>query len=135
MTSRFGKQWGSAAGRAPLELDVQKQIIKLLRDYARDGVIYWHTPNGEKRDIGTAQKLKSMGVMPGVVDLILMDTNRGGFFAMEVKRPGEKPEPEQVKFMAGFKNAGGRAAVWVDSLPQAMAYLSEWNLIRIATRT
>lgn len=34
--------------------------------------IFWHTPNGGSRNKAEASKLKMMGVLPGVPDLIIM---------------------------------------------------------------
>lgn len=38
----------------------------------------------------------------------------GRYFALEVKRPGEKPTPEQVEFLATVRRNNGLAAVIVD---------------------
>lgn len=113
------------------ELAIHCAIVDLLRKTARPGVIFWHTPNGEKRDMATAIKLRRMGVLPGVSDLIIMDGRC--FFAMEVKAPGERPTPEQLIFLNTFHATGGKTAV-VDSVLQAERHFIEWNITRIATR-
>lgn len=53
----------------------------------------------------------------GVTDIIGM-TKDGRFFAIEAKRPGEKPTEEQAWFMAMVIAAGGIAGVaetWIDA--------------------
>lgn len=123
---------GKGVARPPSsELAIHCAIVQLLNATKRPGVIFWHTPNGEKRDMATAMKLKRMGVLPGVSDLIIMDGR--SFFAMEVKAPGEKPTPEQLIFLNTFHATGGKTAV-VESVGQAERQFIDWNITRIATR-
>lgn len=118
------------ATRPLLELAIHKAIVDLLRKTARPGLKFWHTPNGELRDIRVAMKLKAMGVLPGVSDLIMMDGRC--FYAMEVKKPGEAPTSDQVAFLEMFKATGGKTAI-VDSVADAEFYFIQWNVVRIAT--
>lgn len=55
-----------------------------------------HVPNGEKRDKITANKLKAMGVVAGVNDLIFVF--RGRVHWIEMKKPTGKPSPKQKQF-------------------------------------
>ena len=50
--------------------ETQEQIafVKWL-NYHYPDILFWHTPNGEKRDPIVGQKLKNMGVRAGVPDL------------------------------------------------------------------
>lgn len=124
---------GKGVARPPSsELAIHCAIVQLLNVTKRPGVKFWHTPNGEKRDMATAMKLKRMGVLPGVSDLIIMDGRC--MYAMEVKAPGETPTPEQVDFMRLFVMSGAKAAVVVESVSQAEGYFLNWNITRIATR-
>ena len=53
----------------------------------------------------------------GVADIIGMLRN-GRFFAIDAKRPGEKPTPEQAEFLALVSDAGGIAGVccnWMEA--------------------
>ena len=43
----------------------------------------------------------------------------GRFFAVEVKKPGEEPTPEQQQFI-DMTNEGGGLAFWADSLDQVI---------------
>ncbi len=66
----------------------------------------------------------------GVSDIIgqLRD---GRFFAMEVKRPGEKPTPEQAEFLALVADAGGVSGVCCNWM-EARNLISEQQKTRIA---
>lgn len=69
-------------------------------------VLGWHTPNGEKRDRRTAEKLKRMGVLPGVADWLMFPD--GVKIAIEFKRPdGGEQSDDQVKFEKAWKRNGG----------------------------
>jgi elongation factor P hydroxylase len=111
------------------ELVLHRQIVQLLERTRRPDVTFWHTPNGERRDPKTASKLKSMGVLPGVADLIIMD--RGGFYAMEIKAVRGTATPEQTDFLKKFQAAGGHAVI-VNSVEAAVGIFKLWNVVRIA---
>lgn len=57
------------------------------------GLMY-HVPNGELRDPITANKLKAMGVVPGIPDIVFHYRSRTYFF--EFKKPNEKPTEDQL---------------------------------------
>lgn len=140
MASPMNRSFGGIANarKGPLtkaapkvsELAIHRAIVDMLRKTARAGVIYWHTPNGELRDAATAGKLKAMGVLPGVSDLLMMDGRC--FYAMEVKKPGERPTLAQSEFLEWFKETGGKTAV-VSSASEAEFYFMQWNITKIAT--
>lgn len=77
--------------------------------------LMYHVPNGELRDPITANKLKAMGVVPGVPDIVFHYRSRTYFF--EFKRPGETPSDEQKEMHAQLDLQ--RFIVWlVDSVKQ-----------------
>lgn len=121
-------QWWQAL--SPAEIALHKAIVGLLEVTKRPGVTYWHTPNGEKRDAATGAKLKAMGVLPGVADLIIM--SRSGFRAMEIKSRDGNTSPEQNKFLDSFAEAGGQTAI-VRSVDEAERIFKLWNITRIST--
>lgn len=64
------------------------------------GVQFWHTPNGgERRDAFEGKRLKELGVLAGVHDLLFLRPTRftegtfGLLFGMEWKRPDAKKVP------------------------------------------
>ena len=70
------------------------------------GLLY-HVPNGGKRDIGTARKLKQEGVKAGVPDIVL-PVSRGGYHGLyiELKVGKNKPTKEQKEWMEALKQEG-----------------------------
>lgn len=70
-----------------------------------------HSPNGEKRDPRTGNKLKALGVKPGFPDLIL--PARRGFvgLAIEMKAPGGRVSTEQAEWMQELDEQGWYCAV------------------------
>jgi hypothetical protein len=75
--------------------------------------LLFHVPNGEYRDMATANRLKAMGVVPGIPDLIF--NYRGRTYFIEMKKPGGKPSKEQIKIHDILDQH--RFTVWiVDSL-------------------
>ena len=73
-------------------------------------------------------RLRAMGVKPGVPDLHL-PVARGGFHGLwlELKRPGEKPRPEQVYWHAALTAAGHRVVVCYTAetaMAEILAYLN-----------
>ena len=66
------------------EEQLQKQVVTYLKAALpfRD-CLWFHVPNGEKRHVITATKLKAMGTIPGVPDLIFL--RRTEPFGIELK--------------------------------------------------
>ena len=69
------------------ERDLQKHVVQLLELSAAPDVIWWHTPNGEKRSKKTAALLKAMGVKAGIPDLtFVFPGGRVRFLELKWKR-------------------------------------------------
>lgn len=66
---------------------LQKGCIKWFRyQYPGKTDLLFHAANGERRDKITGAKLKAMGVVSGVADLILMEQRHGyGALCIELK--------------------------------------------------
>lgn len=86
------------------ENDLQKAVAYYL-DIR--GCIWFHPPNGGLRNKREAAKLKAMGTKPGVPDVIILDPQ----IVIELKIKGNKPTPEQNKWLETFKTLGWRAYV------------------------
>ena len=72
-------------------------------------VLEWiiHVPNGGKRPLGVAGKLKAMGVKKGVLDILLpMPYNGWSGFVSELKVGRNTMTPEQEEWMTAFEAAG-----------------------------
>lgn len=76
-------------------------------------------PNGGRRNPREGARLKAEGVKPGVSDLLL-PLRRGGFGSLwlELKAPGEKPNPNQRAWLERMAKAGYRAE-WRDDWKKA----------------
>jgi len=66
--------------------DIEHQIQKAITQYLNIlGLCWWAVPNGGRRNIGTAKKLKAEGVKSGVPDITLI--YKGRYYGIEVKKP------------------------------------------------
>lgn len=91
------------------ETDIQRELWKLIEAYRMPGVIIYHVPNGEKRDIRTAVRLKEIGVVPGVPDLPYIVNGTPGF--LELKREDGTVSIDQSKFMFDASCQGVRVDI------------------------
>lgn len=103
----------------PSEQDLLGQIVDLLRWRQAQGRVAWFARvNGGGMKDRTGRWLRFYrlylpNLQPaskGMADLHGMLTG-GRYFALEVKKPGEKPSPEQDAFLESVRSAGGIAAV------------------------
>lgn len=110
------------------ELALHKNVITLLMFSAKPRVIYFHCPNGEQRSKRTGAKLKTMGVLPGVADIILV-APRGIVHFLELKRRGAPRSENQIAF-ADACSIGHVPYGVVDNFEDARAQLIAWDLLR-----
>lgn len=104
-----------------LERDAQAAIIAWRDVAARDAhpraaALAWlfHPPNGEARAKATAGRLRGLGVVRGIPDLLLPARSADGAavgWACELKRPGGRVAPEQRAALAFLEAEGWRAIV------------------------
>lgn len=105
------------------EGEIQKAVFAHLKDRGAPGVVFWHCPNDK------AARRKS-GFRAGVSDVNAV--HRGKFYAVELKKAkGGVPSEDQLEFVSDINAAGGYAVV-AEGLPQALACLEAWGLIRKA---
>ena len=109
------------------EQAVQRAVVEHLRQRAKPGVMYWHTPNGGKRTLREAAEFKRQGVLAGVSDLFLL--HDGNFFALELKSDKGRLSEAQREFLDGVNDAGGYSAYAV-GVDRAIEILKAWELIR-----
>ena len=109
------------------ERDLHRALVKQLAFRAKPEVLWWHTPNGGRRDVVEAVNLKRMGTLPGVPDLLFL--NNGTLFSVELKAPGGMLSPAQLVFQDRFVRAGGYPWVAKD-LDSALMFLSHSDLLR-----
>jgi hypothetical protein len=116
----------SAQRRRP-EDSIQRAVCAHLRTRGSPGLVWWHTPNGGKRNRIEAAILKGLGVRAGVSDLIAV--HEGKAFALEIKADGGRPSEAQLQFIDDFQAAGGHAVV-AEGLDEALRVLETWKLLR-----
>ena len=103
------------------EETIQVSIVEWLR-LVLPGALIWHTPNGGWRDPREAAKLKRMGVLPGIPDIIVF--MEGAFaFSLECKTQrgtlsDDQKNVHSIMRLLGFKVATVRG---IDESRQALA--------------
>jgi VRR-NUC domain len=106
---------------------IQRAVVQHLRARCRDGVVWFHPPNGGARSAVEAAIFQGLGVRAGVSDMILLHRNQ--FYAMELKADGGKATPQQAAFLAEVRAAGGLTAV-CDNIDDAIATLERWQILK-----
>ena len=95
------------------------------------GVRIFHIPNGGRRSISVAKKLKAEGVKAGVPDLYIPEWH----LWIEMKRvSGGRLSPEQVEWIAYLKRIGDNVIVGkgaTDASRQVLAFLQARQSKRI----
>ena len=86
-----------------------------------------HVPNGGKRGIKEAARLKAAGVKAGVPDVVL-PVSRGGYHGLyiELKAGKNRPTAEQTEWLTALGRNGYRTAVCYtldDAIREVKAYL------------
>jgi hypothetical protein len=109
------------------ETQIQQHCVKLLNSFARYDIEWHHVPNGEQRSKKTAQRLKSLGVQPGVADLLFLID--GHSWAVELKTTTGTQSKAQADYQERFERAGGTYRI-VFGLEQAISILINLNVFR-----
>lgn len=95
------------------EFKLQCAIVDYLK-YQKNlykNFFFFAVPNGEKRDKGTAQKLKRSGTIAGVSDLVLLFKGGRTVF-VELKTKQGYQSDEQKIFMSICQNLGFEYVIW-----------------------
>src|SRR5665213_414913 len=95
--------------RAHVEDDIQMAVVTHLKIRGTRGLVFWHTPNGGRRNVREAARFKAMGVRAGVSDLILVHDQK--IFALELKSPGGRASEKQLEFLSDMENAGAYTCI------------------------
>jgi hypothetical protein len=132
----FSRRWRTVAAPPPKEHQIQIAIMEHFRWRKHRYVIGFHVPNGEIRDKSVAAKLKAMGVLPGVHDLVFLwgegnpvagtITPRGLF--LEVKAAGGKRSAAQLDFAVAVKAMGYFCEV-CDNVDDGVRILLSYGLL------
>ena len=92
----------SLSGRSPSEHEEQVGLVNWFRERF-NGVLIFAIPNGEKRAISVAKRLKAEGVVRGVPDLFIPEWN----LWVEMKRvQGGRLSPDQKNMISYLESIG-----------------------------
>lgn len=118
-----------ALGRGQNEEAIQRAVFLHLAARAAPGLIAWHTPNGGTRSKATAARLKGMGTLAGIPDILALYNDR--LYALELKDGRGRRSETQVAIMARLEAAGAIVAT-AHGLDGALRTLEGWGLLRAA---
>lgn len=107
------------------EQEFHKQVANLLNVILPARSFWWHTPNGGKRTKAEAGIFKAMGVKAGFPDIGILYLGR--CFLIELKKPGEKPDMQQLAVHAQLRAAGCMVSV-ATNIDEVMAALAEFKI-------
>ena len=108
------------------EEDLHRAIVGVLAVEALPGVIAFHVPNGGKRGKAEAGRLKGMGTLAGIPDLIIIANGR--VYGLEIKTDRGTLSASQKAIAERFRRAGAEFDV-VRSLHAARLLLRRWGAI------
>lgn len=136
----FTKRWRRLPRPDPKESQIQISLVAQLKIRCRKDVVYFHVPNGEERSDSAGAKLKAMGVLRGVADLLFFwcdrdedlrppATHRLKTLFLELKRRGETLSPEQRAFAAAIRETGAFFD-HADTIDGAIEILQRYGLLK-----
>ncbi len=123
----------SAAVRLSGEDALQHEIVQMLITSLIPGAIWFAVPNGGKRSIRTAQRMKATGQRAGVADLIIIHPDTCVAHSLELKVGKNGLRKEQREYRDQCHAIGAPWAI-ARSRDAAQDILEEWGLIRVTRR-
>ena len=121
VSAKKARQNGKRARRRP-EDDLQKCVCEHLDLLQRTGrLLYFHVPNGGKRNPIEGAKFKRLGVKPGVPDLVILPKHGNALF-IELKSEKGVIEESQEMWI-GWLSQFGYAVAVCRSLDEVQAFL------------
>jgi hypothetical protein len=109
------------------EQALQRAVLEHLAWRGAAGLFAFHCPNGGWRSGIEAKIFKSLGVVAGVPDVILI--HGGRVFGLELKAEGGRLSPIQIATQARMRAAGAIVAT-AAGLDAALDQLTAWGLLR-----
>jgi hypothetical protein len=117
---------GARHRRQRPEAAIQRAVVQHLRARGRPGLVFFAVENGGYRRPIEAAIMKSLGVLPGVSDLVLL--HEGKTYFLELKSDNGRLSEHQQAFLASANAAGGYACA-AHGLDRAIACLESWGLL------
>jgi hypothetical protein len=116
--------------RARPEQQIQRALLEHLRLRGAPDLFAFHCPNGGARTPIEGAIFKSLGVVAGVPDLLIIRDGR--VFALELKADSGRVTPAQTETQQRMSAAGAVVGVAV-GIDQALAWLQQHKLLRGGT--
>lgn len=110
--------------RAPTEQSMHISVASFLKRALPPEILWFHCPNGGKRNLKEASLLKAMGTLAGVPDLIFVMPNGQAAF-LELKTKTGEHSPEQITFAQRARLIGCAYAT-CRSFDEVEATLARW---------
>jgi hypothetical protein len=109
------------------EYQIQVALVQQLRARGNPDAVWFHCPNASKSTPGYRRKLASLGLRPGVADLIGLVN--GEAFALELKAEKGATQLSQIKFKSDWENAKGFGYI-AHGLDEAIAVAEQWGWLK-----
>jgi len=109
------------------EQDIHRAVVSHLTARSYPGTFFFHPANGGYRSPIEAKILKSMGVIAGVPDLVILKGGR--MYALELKAPGGRFSPLQKATMDRMAECGAAVAS-AFSVDEALVTLECWGILK-----
>ncbi len=116
----------------PSEHIIQRRLMDYLRIALRPELEARAVPNGEKRHISVANRLKAEGVKRGTPDIFIC-LPEGRIAWLEMKAAKGSLSPEQKAFREKVEALGHRYAV-AKTVDEALTFLTEIDALKPAYR-
>lgn len=107
---------------------LQIDLWEICETHCLPRVMGWHTPNGGYRAQSEANRLKMMGVRPGVYDLIFIRADGKPVF-LELKARKGKLRPDQIEFQQFLLSVGAIQGV-AHNLEDAVNFLVTHQVLK-----
>jgi len=94
------------------------------------GYCWWAVPNGGRRTLGVARKMKAEGAKAGVPDITLI--HNGKYYGIEVKKPKTgtpqgRLSKSQISMIKHIEDAGSKVGI-VYSVLDVLNLLKSWKI-------
>ena len=124
---RTGSAVQGAVRMQAFEEGVQRAVVDHLRWRHVPGLVWGHPANGGARSKSEAGRLKAMGVVAGLPDLLLW--HGGKSYGLELKANAGRVSDEQRSMLQRLTLAGMYVAVAFE-VDEAVGQLETWGLLR-----
>jgi len=107
------------------ESHLQQQCIKWMQ-YQHSNIVFFHVPNGGKRNVREAVRFKREGVISGVADIIILRPNKTKHgLLIELKTKIGKQSMEQKEFQKKVEQFNYKYSI-CKSLDEFMKVVSDY---------